>query len=181
LNGLLQRTWRRALRRVGQPGLFGIALLIAAVLMALWLPHIIRQADTLRAALATQSDAAARQERPPRPRLTRSEQAAEFVSSMPPLSQSAGDLSTVFAIAARRKMSLPRGEYQLKVEPNTSLVSYAVTLPVRGDYGTLKGFSADVLDALPNGSMDELRMARGDVGNTTLDAVVRFTLVYRSP
>jgi len=181
VNRLLQRTWRRALRRVGRPGLFGIALLIAAVLIALWLPQLTRQTDGLRAALTMQADAAPRQERSSRPRLSHGEQAAEFVSAMPPMSQSAGDLSTVFAIAARRNMSLPRGEYQLKVEPNVALVSYTVTLPVRGDYGALKGFSADVLEALPNGSMDELRMTRSDVGSTTLDALVRFTLVYRSP
>jgi hypothetical protein len=181
MNGLLQRTWRRALRRVGRPGLFGIALLVPAVAIALWSPRLTRQADELRAALAMQADTAPRRDLPSRPRLSRGAQAAEFVSAMPPLSQSADDLNTVFAIAARRKMTLPKGEYQLKVEPNAALVSYTVTLPVRSDYGALKGFSADVLEALPHGSMDELRMTRSDVGSTVLDAVVRFTLVYRSP
>ena len=55
------------------------------------------------------------------------------------------------------------------------------TFPIRNDYGTLKDFSADVLTALPHVSMDELRMTRDAAGSASLDAVVRFTLFYRSP
>jgi len=51
---------------------------------------------------------------------------------------------------------------------------------VRTDYGAIKAFAADVLRALPNASMDELRMSRSDAGSTTIDSVLRFTFVYRS-
>jgi hypothetical protein len=50
---------------------------------------------------------------------------------------------------------------------------------VQSQYGALKDFIADVLRALPNASMDDLRMSRSNAGSTTLDTVVRFTFVYR--
>ena len=45
-------------------------------------------------------------------------------------------------------MQLTKGEYQLKSEPNAAFVVYTATFPVHGDYDALKGFSADVLNAL---------------------------------
>jgi hypothetical protein len=181
MNALLQRTWRRLARQVGRLGLLGIALLVPTLLIALWMPQLTRQGEDLRETLAMQADAPIRKDPSARPRLSLREQTSGFVSAMPPLSQSADDLSTVFAIAARRKLTLPKGEYKLTKDPGTSLTSYTVTLPVRSDYASLKGFSADVLEALPHGAMDELRMTRSDIDSNVLDAVVRFTLVYRSP
>jgi len=160
--------------------MLGIALIVATLLIALWMPQLARQGEGLRETLAMQAAVPIRKEQPARPRLSLREQTNEFVSAMPPLSQSADDLSTVFEIAERRKLTLPKGEYKLTTDPGTSLTSYTVTLPVRSDYGELKGFSADVLEALPHGSMDELRMTRSNIDSNVLDAVVRFTLVYRS-
>jgi hypothetical protein len=180
MNRQLQRVWRRVLRRIGYPGLFALALLMVTTAIALWLPRLKLQSDELRATLAVQASMLDRQNRPSQRRLTSEERAAEFVASAPTLSQSASDLSEVFAIAKRRNLALPKGDYQLKAEPNTTLVSYSITLPLRNDYGALKGFTADVLEALPHASLDELRMSRADAGSSVLDAVVRFTFVYRS-
>jgi hypothetical protein len=103
------------------------------------------------------------------------------VSRFPALTQSANDLEQVFALAKRRNIDLLKGDYQLKSEANTSLVSYTATFPVRNEYGALKAFAADVLQALPHVSMDELRMSRADSGSGALDSVVRFTFIYGSP
>jgi hypothetical protein len=180
MNQHLERAWRRTLRRIGRPGLLALALLVPALAMALWLPRLHRQADSLRATLATQVDAAARPADPVVRRLSSGERATQFMAAVPPLSQSASDLSEVFAIAKRRNLALPKGDYVLKPEPNTALVAYSVSLPVRNDYSALKGFAADVLEALPHASMDELHMARSDAGTAVLDAVIRFTFLYRS-
>jgi len=76
-------------------------------------------------------------------------------------------------------VELARGEYQLKSEAGTPLVTYTATFPVHTEYGALKQFTGDVLTALPHVSMDELRMARPDAGSGVLDSVVRFTFIYR--
>ena len=180
MNSALQRAWRRALRRVGYPWLFALLLLALSVAIALWTPRLNHRALVLRTAVAAQSDLVSRLGQPVRRPLSNSEQAAEFMTSFPPLAQSSADLAEVFAIAQQRKVTLLKGEYQLKAEPNTSLVSYSVTLPMRNEYGALKGFAADVLEALPHASLDELRMARPDAGSSLLDSVVRFTFTYRN-
>jgi hypothetical protein len=160
MNRLLQCTWRRAVRRVGYPGLLALALLLPAAVIALWIPQASRRADDLRTALVAQADAIARHGQPVQRPPSSGEQAAQFVAGFPALAQSSTDLGEVFA--------------------STSLITYSVTFPVRNEYAALKGFTADVLEALPHASMDELRLSRTDAGTGVLDGVVRFTFIYRS-
>jgi hypothetical protein len=180
MNHLLLRAWQRALRRVGTPGLLALALLLPTLVIALWMPRLNRQADEMRAALVARADAVARQSQPVRRPLSDREQALEFMAGFPALLQSASDLETVFALAERSHVKVLKGEYQLKAEPNSPLVAYTATFPVRNGYGALKEFTGEVLKALPHASLDELRMTRTEAGNGELDAVVRFTFVYRS-
>lgn len=176
----VQRLWQRALRQLGNPGLLALALLIPALAIAWSLPRQSRKADDLRAALAAKADTLARQREPVQRRISSGEQLVEFVARFPALTQSSDDLDRVFALAKRSKVNLLKGEYQLKPEPNTALVAYTATFPIRVQYATLKAFTADVLEAMPHVSMDELRMSRNDAGADALDSVVRFTFVYRS-
>ncbi len=181
MNRLLQRCWHGAVRRLGQSGLLALALLIPSLAITGWLPQLSRHADELRAALAAKTEALARPGEPVRRPMTHGEQVNEFMARFPPLAQSSSDLEQVFALAKRRDVALLKGEYQLKTEPNLSMVSYSATFPVRNGYGALKAFAADVLEALPHVSMDELRMSRTDAVSNALDSVVRFTFVYRTP
>jgi hypothetical protein len=176
----LQRAWQSLLRRVGRTGLIALALLIPTAVIALAMPRLDRQTDALRAALAAKADAMVRMAPPPRRIMSSGEQVLEYVAGFPPLAQSASDLEKVFDTAKRRNVTLAKGDYQLKAEPNAPLVSYIVTFPLHNDYGALKAFTADVLTALPHVSMDELRMTRGDASGAVLDSVVRFTFVYRN-
>ena len=175
----LQRLWRQALRRLGRSGLVALALLAGAALVAAWMPRLEQRGDQLRAALAAAASASA-----PAPMAVRrvpvGEQLGEFIAAFPPLARNAADLDEVFESASRHHLQLLKGEYQFKQEPNAPLVTYSATFPVRNDYAATKAFAADVLRALPNASLDELRMSRSDAGSTTIDSVVRFTFVYRS-
>ena len=93
--------------------------------------------------------------------------------------QMAADLGAIYASAGRQKLDLLKGEYQLKAEPGSPFVTYAVTLPVHAEYGPVKAFASNVLIDLPHASLDELRLSRDTAQGEMLDAVVRFTLVYR--
>ena len=180
MNSSLQRAWQRALRRLGPSGLIGLALLLPAVVIALALPRLDRHADELRAALAAKADTMVRMAPSPRRDISTGEQVLEYVAGFPPLTQSSADLEKVFETAKRRNVALLKGEYLLKAEANSPLVTYTATFPVRNEYGALKDFTADVLTAMPHASMDELRMTRPDAASGVLDSVVRFTFVYRS-
>jgi hypothetical protein len=177
----VQRLWRRALRRFGIPGVIALALLLPALAIGLAIPSLYRHSDELRATLITRADEISRRAQPVRRRVSSGEQVVEFVGAFPQLSQSSSDLEQVFAAAKQHNVSLLKGDYQLKAEPNTPLVAFTATFPVRNEYGALKAFTADVLTALPHVSLDELRMARADAGTGVLDSVVRFTFIYRSP
>jgi hypothetical protein len=181
MNQHLQRLWWRAVRQFGAPGLIALFLLVPALAIGLAIPTLTRHSDELRVTLVARAEELSKREQPVRRRMSAGEQVGEFVAGFPPLSQCAADLEQVFAAAAQRKVTLPKGDYLLKAEPNSPLVTFTATFPVRNEYGALKAFTADVLTTLPHVSMDELRMTRSDAGSGTLDSVVRFTFVYRSP
>jgi hypothetical protein len=176
----LLRTWLRVVRRIGPSGVAGVIVLLAGVALAATLPQLRREAREAVAARAAHALAA--QERGlARPvSLSPAEVARTYVDGFPALSQNAADLTQVFAAAQTHHVQLTKGEYQLKSDSNAAFVVYTATFPVHGEYDALKGFSADVLSALPHVAMDELHLSRDNAGSTALDAVVRFTFYYRS-
>jgi hypothetical protein len=168
------------MRRVGVPGMLTLSLLATAAGIALWMPQLHRQADAMRLALATRTEnAAPSAPAVPAPK-SGAERTAEYVAGLPALKQNSSDLEKVFALAASRHLALPKGDYQVKQEPNAPLITYSANFPMRSDYAAVKAFASDVLSALPHASLDELRMTRADAGTGVLDSVVRFTFVYRS-
>jgi hypothetical protein len=177
----LWRTWMRLRRALGYPGIVGIALLLPAAALAIWLPRFQQEAKGLTDTLQQRTRIAMRHQVSASREPSDADVMREFVTSFPPMDRNKADLEAIFAAAAQRKVMLPKGEYQLKVDPNSPLTTYTATFPIRSDYATLKDFSADVLTAMPHVSMDEFHMSRDGAASTSLDAVLRFTLFYRSP
>jgi hypothetical protein len=177
----MPRLLRRAVRRFGTAALLAATLPIPTAAIVWWVPHLQARNDNLRQAVAERAAAVA--QRAASSPVTRpdADPLQSMASSLPPLSQSASDLRRVFALAKVRNVQLPKGEYQLKGDGNSALLSYSVTFPVHEQYKALKGFAADVLQALPHASMDELRMSRNDAGAGSLDSVIRFTFTYGRP
>jgi hypothetical protein len=177
---ILLRAWLKLGRRIGHSGIAGMVLAIAGLALAASLPALKRDTrDTVASAAARVQ--AARQRIQLQPVVvSQAEAVRTYIDAFPPLGQNAADVAHIFAAAELRHLALPKGEYQLKAEPNAPFVTYTATFPIHGDYDALKGFSADVLTALPHVAMDELRISRDTAGTTTLDAVVRFTFFYRS-
>jgi hypothetical protein len=180
MNRIAIRIWMRLVRRLGHAGIAGVATLLAAAVLAATLPQLRRDARE-SAASGAALELAAKQRALARPvSLSPADAARAFVDGFPAMRQNAADLGQVFAAAQARHVKLAKGEYQLKAEPNAPFVVYTATFPVHGDYDALKGFSADVLAALPHVAMDELQLSRDAAGSTTLDAIVRFNFYYRS-
>lgn len=176
---LLMRIWQQMLRRSGRLGVAAVALLLGALLLATLMPGLNRQGEQLRIALTARAAAASRPGPALPQRMPVGEQVQEFVAAFPAMVQSPSDLDAVFQSATRRKVLLLKGEYQVQQDVNELLVTYTATFPVRADYSSIKDFTADVLRALPNASMDELRMTRSAAGSTALESVIRFSFVYR--
>ena len=179
MRAALSGLWQRLLRRLGPYHLLALALLLLALLLGLWVLELQRQEVALQASVSAQRAARPLPAAPAPAAMPLGEQVKDFVLAFPPLSASADDLEQVFRSAAAHNILLPRGEYKFKQEANEPLASYTATFPVHADYGAIRDFSTDVLRALPNASMDELRMARSSADSTVLEAAIRFTFVYR--
>jgi len=177
--GLRAPAWRLLLWRAGPAGIAAAVLSVLALAMAVAVPALRHRADDLRAALATRAATAARPGPAPLQRLPVGEQVNEYVAAFPPPTQRVDDLAELFASAERHKLQLLKGDYQYKQDAKAPLATWSATFPVRGDYAALKAFAADVLRQRPHASLDELHMARTDANALGLEAVVRFTFVYR--
>jgi len=172
--------WTRARRTLGAPGLAALALLVPAALLLSWLPQLRLESSQAESSLVAETLSARRKGPPSARPLSSADQTRQYIAEFPPMTQSASDLESVFKAAQQHHITLAKGEYQVKSDPNGAFVRYTATFPLHDDFGSVKDFSADVLTALPHAAMDELRMARDSAGGTALDAVVRFTFFYRS-
>lgn len=174
--------WRRAVRKFGPLGMAALFFLLLAAALAAWLPQLSTQNGALRAEaqrLAAERPAVA----PIRVirQVPLGQQVGEFLDGFPPLTQNPADIRQVFLIAAEHHVMLPKGEYLFKNEANTPLLTVTMSLPITADYASLKAFSAELLDSVPNASLDELRMTRDEAGSKVLESLVRFSFVYRKP
>jgi len=172
--------WMRLRRQVGWPGLVGAGLIVAAVALGASLIGFEARSRELATDLTNRLRVPDRRVAAASLGESRGESWREFQAGFPSLDHNADDLSAIFDAAAARKLELAKGEYQIKADPNAAFVVYTATFPLRADYASLKGFTADVLTALPHAALDDLRLARDNAGNAVLDGTVRFSLYYRS-
>src|SRR5262249_1161289 len=78
--------------------------------------------------------------------------------------------------AKEHQLILEKGEYKLSRETDFHLVRYQVTLPMHGDYGALRSFANDVLEAVPSAALEELTLKRENAALPQLEGRVRFVL-----
>jgi len=174
--------WRRAHRHFGTHGMAALALAFCALLILTWLPRLAAEGEALTTAIKTRESAKSPAiSRVAVSRIPVGQQIGEFVSAFPPLSQNSENLNQVFTSAKRFNIQLPKGDYQVKKDATAPLVIVTATYPLNADYAAIRDFTADVLLAVPNASMDELRMARSAAGSNVLESVVRFSFVYQRP
>lgn len=175
----LQGLWNRVARRYGIYHLLAMGLLLLSLLLGAWVVKLHAQTEALLAAISAKRAAQPMALQAPRRRVPVAEQVDAFVDSFPSLDANADDLERLFQSARQHNVQLPRGEYKFKQEPNEPLSSYTASFPVKAEYSALRDFSADVLDTVPHASMEELRMTRTSADSKLLEAVIRFTFVYR--
>ena len=177
----IRLNWRRGTRRLGAFGMAGLLLVVPMIAVLAWTQQLSKQLAELHAAVDTRAAQLNRlKSETPRPAPTSAEQLRAFVSTFPPLENSTSDLERIFVAAEAHAIPLPRGEYQLRADPKTALLTYTATFAVRGSYSAIKGFAADILHDLGHASLEELRLSRDNADSTTLDAMIRFHLIYRS-
>jgi hypothetical protein len=94
--------------------------------------------------------------------------------------ESGNDISIILARAQEMHLTLGSAHYQVAAETSSRFKHYQVLLPVKDQYVTIRRFIAAVLNSVPNAALQEIHVERPAVGDNTLDARIRFDLIYRT-
>lgn len=108
----------------------------------------------------------------------RADELRRFYALFPPVGQLTDEVERLYALARRAKLELQQGAYRLESR-DTGLLSYRVTLPIRGTYAQVREFVGAALTEIPIASVDALGFERKKIGGTQIEAQVRLTLHFQ--
>ncbi len=169
-------TIKRALIRLRWPGLGGLALLLFAAGAAGIVLHSGRQRvqelDAEIASLVSRLGQRGSLNAAPSGR----GQLSNFFAFFPLIENVPELLGRIHRAALHNQLLLKKGEYKLSREADFRLARYEITLPVNGDYTSVRSFVNEVLQALPSAALDELALKRESADQPELEARVRFSL-----
>lgn len=173
---------RLALARFGLINcIVSVLCLVAALAWLWWMPH-------LRAQLSTQQHAvkeARRMLNASAPgavgaaivKLPAAEQhMADFYDALGEQDYSEQQIKAVLSIAEKTGINLNQAEYKSAFDKNGRYRTYQILLPVKGSYAQIRQFCEKTLMAIPFASLDDMSFKRDAIGNTMLEAQLRFTL-----
>ena len=176
MTGTLGWTLKRGLLKLRWPGMLGLALLgLALAFYALGVRPVQSRLTALEAERA-QLDARLGSRGPSGEPETGSTQLATFYGFFPAATALPELLRTVQRAAEANGLRLDKGEYRLNHEAGFPLARYLVTLPLHGGYAEVRKFVNDVLDTVPAAALEDLTLRREEIGDTQVEARVRFVL-----
>jgi Tfp pilus assembly protein PilO len=169
-------TIKRLLFKLRWPGIAGLALFGFAIGVLLFGVEASRQR-----LLALEREAAAVKSQLGKPSgiaglPTNRSQLSNFYAFFPLTENVPELLSRINRSASENQLKLEKGEYKLARESDFRLARYQITLPVHGDYGALRSFVNNVLEAVPSAALEELTFKRENVDMPELEGRVRFVL-----
>jgi Tfp pilus assembly protein PilO len=166
---------KRAVGAFGWPGMTAILLLAGAFAFGIFtLQPLQERVAALRAeakSLRAQSKAKSIAPKVLNP----AEQLAEFYRFFPAQDTVTDAMAVLYNDAAQQNLSLEQAEYRLVHGRDDKLTRYEVVLPVKGGYVQIRKFIAQVLVDVPNLSLDAVNFNRQKIGDTLLDAQMKFT------
>jgi hypothetical protein len=169
-------TLKRSLVRLRWPGLAGLALILFTVGLGVVTIQSARQRLIgLNEEVATLSSRLGQRGATNGSTSGRS-QLSNFYAFFPLTEDLPELLGRIHRAATQNQLLLKKGEYKFSRDADFRLARYEVTLPVNGDYATVRGFVNDVLQAVPSAAVDELTLKRESVDQPELEARVRFSL-----
>ncbi|MCE4556955.1 hypothetical protein [Pelomonas cellulosilytica] len=147
------RRWWFAARRAGWPALLALALTLAAVAGAVWLPAQQSRLDAERQSLAQRRAALAG-----RPALASNGDA--FTASLPPDNERQARTAALLALATELGLPLPRSEFRYQADREAGIAQYRIAMQLNGRYATLRDFIAEGLKRDPGLALDGVRLRR---------------------
>jgi hypothetical protein len=164
---------RYQLLRLGPAAVVGVAATLTAVVIGLTAIMSIRNAThdlELRIANARQHPPAARPE----------DTAGKLVSSLPSREQMPAVLGQVLQQAGLAGVVLATGHYAYSPPKAGQVARYELDFPLKAEYPAVRDFIDRTLTAVPAAGLDKLDIERKAVGDTLVNADVRFVVFVRS-
>jgi hypothetical protein len=190
MNGVSAAAWRARLalhlwlhRHTAWPGLALALVIVACAVWLLVLQPLHHQVIELRSRAA--AEGGRREQASAGPAVV---QTATSSTVEPQVSRLLGDdavtvqlLEQLFVLAGQHGLQLRRGEYKPAQWRSIRVNALQITLPLQGNYATLRGWIVDVLSQVPQASIDRISMRRDDVKSDLLEADVVLTLWRKAP
>lgn len=104
------------------------------------------------------------------------EQLAEFYRIFPSERDSADWVGKIAAIAERDGLSLMQADYKAERDKTGKLTRFQMSLPLRGEYQTIRRFLADLRADIPIVSLEQVQFERQKVGDPLVDAKIRLVI-----
>lgn len=98
-----------------------------------------------------------------------------FYATFPSVNAAPDALARLNEEALANGVILDQGEYTLVRNEADKLVRYGVSLPIKGDYVSVRKFLSKTLADIPYIALDSVEFQRPNIGDTTLEAQVRMT------
>lgn len=159
----LSRPLRRIARDIGITGIAGCALMIAGLMTMLYLEFGAAPASTAPNS-ATSHVAAATPDSPLTP--------AKDVNAA---------VLRLFAAAEQHQLALLEGDYRLVASSDARYRTYTISLPLKGNYPSIRAFLAQCLRNDPRLSLDALEFRRDQIADDNLQVRVKLSMFVGTP
>lgn len=166
---------QRLAANLGLPGLAGLAMVLAAVLLQFGL---IQPAG--RELVGMQAELARLRNQPPAPQLAGpQQQLAQFYQFFPPQQSLSQQVRTLHAVTEQRQLRMGRIDYKLSRVSGTPLQRYGISYALVADYPALRIYLADLLRTLPNAALENIELQRFSGNAQLLEAKIELALYLR--
>jgi hypothetical protein len=85
-------------------------------------------------------------------------------------------LQKIFGVAEAQELQLEQGDYRVVNDTTGRLIRFQMTLPVKGTYPQIRKFVAGALTSVPALALNSIQFERKKVGDTTVEAKIRFVV-----
>lgn len=166
---------RRWLRRLGVPGLAGVALaaLVPVFLLGGILP-LQHDLENMRQQLA---------QKPAQPAMPHeqvlTDELTAFEQRFPSVDQLSGQLDDLFKLTKKQGLKVEKGEYALVERPGGAMRRFEVTFPVSGTYPQIRTLLLSSLATLPAAALSDVVLEREKVADSRVRATLRFVFFVR--
>jgi hypothetical protein len=102
-----------------------------------------------------------------------------LLDRFPTENQLNAELGRLIAMATEQGLQVPNGDYRLMPGKDGLFDRYVLNLPVKGSYRKIRSYVTAVRGEFPDLAVDDITLRRDNIGNTDVEAQLRFVLFGR--